>query len=490
MAEVSVRSRGKGDVDALLANDYVREPLRRHDIPPITDGAAAMVLATGDRARAARRAAGLHHRLRPPHRVPQPVVPGARRLAVDPHRRRGRRSRPTARSRSPSCRPRSPTRSCCCATCSASATTCAVNPSGGALKANPIMATGLCRIGYAADHIFGGGARALAHSTVGPVPATEPDLHPGGAIVSHDPLRRRRGRPDPPQVAPPRRVVRRPRPRGRVPGPRRRPHDDGRHRRRRARQGPRPVRGRDEARAVPVRRARRGRASRCSGCTPPARSAAPPASSPRRTCRRASTRRVLAVAFEKQSEGNAQFALGSGKGASLGAGGAFAPFIRAYIHRSGAPEHIGWKVAVKDRLNALEEPVRPPEDRGHLDREGEGVPDDVGADPLPRVVPVVRRRLRGGAHRRGRRQGGRGRRPTAGVDPRRVVTVASRRASPAATRCAPRPACRAPTTSTSRPASPTRASRSTWPSCTCRSRGTRRSGSRPTASPSRARAGR
>jgi len=65
---------------------------------------------------------------------------------------------------------------------------------------------------------------------------------------------------------------------------------------------------------------------------------------------------VLAVAFEKQSEGNAQFALGSGRGASLGAGGAFAPFIRAYIHRSGAPEHIGWKVAVKDRLNALKNP--------------------------------------------------------------------------------------------------------------------------------------
>ncbi len=65
---------------------------------------------------------------------------------------------------------------------------------------------------------------------------------------------------------------------------------------------------------------------------------------------------VMAVAFEKQSEGNAQFALGSGKGASLGAGGAFAPFIRAYIHRSRAPEHIGWKVAVKDRLNALKNP--------------------------------------------------------------------------------------------------------------------------------------
>ena len=67
-------------------------------------------------------------------------------------------------------------------------------------------------------------------------------------------------------------------------------------------------------------------------------------------------KRVLAVAFEKQSEGNAQFALGSGRGASLGAGGAFAPFIRSYIHRSRAPEHIGWKVAVKDRQNALKNP--------------------------------------------------------------------------------------------------------------------------------------
>ena len=129
----------------------------------------AMVLATGDRARQLRRAAGVHHRLRPPHRVPQPVVPGPRRLAVDPHRGRGRRPRPTARSRSPSCRPRSPTRSCCCARCSASATTSAVNPSGGALEGEPDHgAPASCRIGYAADHIFGGGTRALGHSTSGP----------------------------------------------------------------------------------------------------------------------------------------------------------------------------------------------------------------------------------------------------------------------------------------------------------------------------------
>ena len=129
-------------------------------------------------------------------------------------------------------------------------------------------------------------------------------------------------------------------------------------------------------------------------------------------------KRVMAVAFEKQSEGNAQFALGSGRGASLGAGGAFAPFVRSYIARSGAPEHIGWQVAVKDRQNALEERVRAPQDRGHLDREGARVPDDVGADPLPRVVPVVGRRVRGDLHRRGRRQGGGERRPSARVGAR------------------------------------------------------------------------
>jgi len=44
----------------------------------------------------------------------------------------------------------------------------AVNPSGGALRENPIMASGLIRVGRAADHIFGGGSRALAHATSGP----------------------------------------------------------------------------------------------------------------------------------------------------------------------------------------------------------------------------------------------------------------------------------------------------------------------------------
>jgi acetyl-CoA C-acetyltransferase len=65
---------------------------------------------------------------------------------------------------------------------------------------------------------------------------------------------------------------------------------------------------------------------------------------------------VLTLGYEKQSEGNATWALGGGRSGSQGAGGSFAPWIRNYIQRSGAPEHIGWKVAVKDRLNACLNP--------------------------------------------------------------------------------------------------------------------------------------
>jgi len=39
-----------------------------------------------------------------------------------------------------------------------------------------------------------------------------------------------------------------------------------------------------------------------------------------------------------------------------GAGGYFAPLIRAYMQRSGAPEDTGIRVAVKDRANALKNP--------------------------------------------------------------------------------------------------------------------------------------
>ena len=66
--------------------------------------------------------------------------------------------------------------------------------------------------------------------------------------------------------------------------------------------------------------------------------------------------RVLTVAFEKQSEGDTTWALGGGRSGGVGAGGYFAPHIRAYIERSKAPEYVGWMVAVKDRKNALKNP--------------------------------------------------------------------------------------------------------------------------------------
>ncbi|WP_016884009.1 MULTISPECIES: thiolase domain-containing protein [unclassified Rhodococcus (in: high G+C Gram-positive bacteria)] len=66
-------------------------------------------------------------------------------------------------------------------------------------------------------------------------------------------------------------------------------------------------------------------------------------------------KRVLTVAWEKQSESNAMWALSTPipfhMPVGAGAGGYFAPHVRSYIRRSSAPDHIGAMVAVKDRLN-------------------------------------------------------------------------------------------------------------------------------------------
>ena len=72
-------------------------------------------------------------------------------------------------------------------------------------------------------------------------------------------------------------------------------------------------------------------------------------------------RRVLTMAWEKQSESNAMWALSLPvpftKPVGAGAGGYFAPHVRAYIRRSGAPTDIGAMVAVKDRLNGAKNPL-------------------------------------------------------------------------------------------------------------------------------------
>ena len=68
-------------IDELLARPYFADPLRRHDIAPITDGASAIVLAAGDRARELREnpawITGIEHRIETP-------VLGARDLTTSP----------------------------------------------------------------------------------------------------------------------------------------------------------------------------------------------------------------------------------------------------------------------------------------------------------------------------------------------------------------------------------------------------------------------
>jgi acetyl-CoA acetyltransferase len=167
MAEVAVRSRGKGDVDALLTEDYVRAPLRRHDVPPITDGAAAMVLARGDRARElVERPAyitGFDHRT-------ECHNPSFRALADSPSTRiaaaaAGLADAPVEVAELQAAFTHEELLLRSVLGLGADVT---VNASGGPLAANPIMATGLIRIGHAANHVFAGGNRALAHATSGP----------------------------------------------------------------------------------------------------------------------------------------------------------------------------------------------------------------------------------------------------------------------------------------------------------------------------------
>ena len=71
-------------------------------------------------------------------------------------------------------------------------------------------------------------------------------------------------------------------------------------------------------------------------------------------------KRVLTVAYEKQSESNAMWALSVPVPFNMpvhaGAGGYFAPHVRSYIRRSEAPTHVGAIVAAKDRTNALKNP--------------------------------------------------------------------------------------------------------------------------------------
>ncbi|PJJ00515.1 acetyl-CoA acetyltransferase [Streptomyces sp. 2333.5] len=153
------------------AGEPLVAPLRTGDCPPVGDGAAAVVLAAGDTARrlTARPAwiRGLDHRIEA-HSL------GVRDLTDSPStrlaaQRAGAFERPldTAELHAPFPSQEVVLRRAL--NLDAADGTVRINPSGGALAANPVMATGLIRLGEAAARIHRGASdRALAHATSGP----------------------------------------------------------------------------------------------------------------------------------------------------------------------------------------------------------------------------------------------------------------------------------------------------------------------------------
>ncbi|MFY1679723.1 MULTISPECIES: thiolase domain-containing protein [unclassified Streptomyces] len=148
--------------------DYVVRPLRTGDCPPVGDGAAALILAAGDRARElCERPAwirGVDHRV-------EAHALGLRDLTDSPStrlaaERAGAFDRPvdTAELHAPFSHQEIVLRRAL-----RLGDDVLLNPSGGALAAHPLMAAGLIRIGEAATRVHRGRSdRALAHATSGP----------------------------------------------------------------------------------------------------------------------------------------------------------------------------------------------------------------------------------------------------------------------------------------------------------------------------------
>ena len=233
-----------------------------------------------------------------------------------------------------------------------------VNPSGGALCGNPMFAAGLARIGCAASAIMSGrAARALGHATSGPalqqnlvcVMEARPDE--SRAFSASGQTRHRAKRTDVSMAGLCREAVDRALPTPGSPSPTSTRSWSARR--------PDLFEGvmmpelylADALGAVGKPLLRVHTAGSVGGATGIVTA---------NLVQAGMHRRVLAVAFEKQSESNAMWALSIAPPFSIpvvaGAGGYFAPHIRAYIRRSGAPPHIGAMVAVKDRRNGALNP--------------------------------------------------------------------------------------------------------------------------------------
>ena len=180
MAEVAARDRrhalanpkaqvkGEFEVGKLLAEPFLVAPLRKHDCAPISDGAAALVIAAGDLARRVcpRPAwiAGFDHRVEPQDLGVRDLTRSVSTEIAAERAGVGRGAVDVAELYGPFTHQEIlVTR----ALGLSEGTT--LNPSGGALAANPVMAAGLIRFGEAAARIWDGTAgRAVAHATSGP----------------------------------------------------------------------------------------------------------------------------------------------------------------------------------------------------------------------------------------------------------------------------------------------------------------------------------
>jgi acetyl-CoA acetyltransferase len=167
MAEVAARSR-RDAKDNEFEQPYFVSPLRVHDCPPISDGAAAVVIAADDLARKSVEKPvwirGIDHRV-------ESHQPGVRDLARSPSTKLAAEKAGADPATLDAAELHAPFshQELILRDALGLGENVAVNRSGGALAANSIMVAGLTRIGEAANQIWRGDARrALAHATSGP----------------------------------------------------------------------------------------------------------------------------------------------------------------------------------------------------------------------------------------------------------------------------------------------------------------------------------
>ena len=152
--------------DPETTDDYDVAPLHPHDVAPITDGAAAIVLASGDRARElCERPAwitGIDHRT-------EPHAPGVRDLTRSGSARIAGEKAGAAGVEVAELHAQYSHEEPILREALGLGDDVILNPSGGPLSANPMMAAGLIRIGEAASRVHAGTAtRTLGHASSGP----------------------------------------------------------------------------------------------------------------------------------------------------------------------------------------------------------------------------------------------------------------------------------------------------------------------------------